>query len=367
MSRLKLERFGSGDYLKYIYGDDTTRLVNIPIPFDDSVTDKFNLTLDGVSQLNNIYPISGFETSSSIATSAGDNLWSFQLPASGLIEAIMHNDFMVGITPMISSNPYTMWKYDHDLSAHVLGQNDDEHSIVIYPPSGNITHISAYSPIIILKSIDLNYAMESPISDSTKRVNFNEGYFLVNAFHLKNFYNPLYDVDTSWISSTISTSASISAASLNHTRDYVNLGSNGEDVWFAYVLDDKYYETISASLVLSGVTQNRTLSSFGLNATEYPLSSYDLPSASISAYTPNYLYRFEFIERVKGLNAFGVDRLHKSNLFSVEIKNSGLNEDIIDDAAKESIQLSINNILKKMINKFIPAHTQLFKIYWKGK
>lgn len=75
---------------------------------------------------------------------------------------------------------------------------------------------------------------------------------------------------------------------------------------------------------------------------------------------------YEFIERIKGVNRIGMDKLHKSNIFSIEINNSKLNENIIDLTLRQRVQKSVINVIKEIIKKIIPAHTKLWKIDWTG-
>jgi hypothetical protein len=76
---------------------------------------------------------------------------------------------------------------------------------------------------------------------------------------------------------------------------------------------------------------------------------------------------YEFIERIKGVNRLGQDKLHKSNIFSIKINNSKLNNAITDTVSREQVQTSVNNVIKEVIKKITPAYTQLWKITWAGE
>lgn len=76
---------------------------------------------------------------------------------------------------------------------------------------------------------------------------------------------------------------------------------------------------------------------------------------------------YEFVERIKGVNRIGMDKLHKSNIFSIEINNSKLNENITDANLRQKVQKSVVNVIKEVIKKIIPAHTKLWKIDWTGE
>jgi len=91
---------------------------------------------------------------------------------------------------------------------------------------------------------------------------------------------------------------------------------------------------------------------------------------SDSVVSESIISNFEFIDRIKQINRFRNVGLHKSNIFSISIKDSGLNESIqntYDEATKLQLQSGINNLIRGMIKNIVPAHTQLWKIEWKGE
>lgn len=67
---------------------------------------------------------------------------------------------------------------------------------------------------------------------------------------------------------------------------------------------------------------------------------------------------------------FGHNTRHKSNLFSIKIYNSGLDEfsmDKLSDSERqmgESLKKSISNAMKDLVDSIAPANTQLFATYF---
>ena len=55
--------------------------------------------------------------------------------------------------------------------------------------------------------------------------------------------------------------------------------------------------------------------------------------------------------------------IHKSNLFSIRINNSRLNRDeTFGEVEKENIRKSVTNVVKNIVDKITPVHTQLLGI-----
>jgi len=78
------------------------------------------------------------------------------------------------------------------------------------------------------------------------------------------------------------------------------------------------------------------------------------------------LSKYEFIEGIEGVNRSTNKGMHKSNIFSIKITDSQLNEAITNLDERKQVQRSINNVIKDIIKKISPANTQLWKIEWVG-
>ncbi len=137
----------------------------------------------------------------------------------------------------------------------------------------------------------------------------------VNPLQLKNMYNYNYNVPVT-----------PSRDSLNGVRSYLRVGKAQTLGWLCY----KYFDDASS-----------------------PMATYDL------------------IERIKGLYKFRFPHLHKSNIFSVRINNSGLNNSIRDIPAGQDFKNYIKPIIEKAVidvsKKLAPAGTQFWRIIWEGK
>lgn len=132
----------------------------------------------------------------------------------------------------------------------------------------------------------------------------------VNPFALKNMY------DYNW-----QTNIDHTREILEGIRDYIRVGKTQNTLWLAY----KYYDENSS------IVQN-----------------------------------YELVERVRGLYKFKVIDGHKSNIYSIKIRNSGLNESIKDSDIKMKIRNIITETVHRAVKKIAPAHTQLWKIQFEG-
>jgi hypothetical protein len=131
------------------------------------------------------------------------------------------------------------------------------------------------------------------------------------------------------------------------TDKIMDINSNGVHR-ATYTKDSLGFDTGSQPLVLqlSGATGgNITVDRVNVTKLDGPAMAYD------------------YAERIDGVYKYQNVPKHKSNLFSIRISNSNLNDSYFG-GDKDKIQKSINNIIRKIIDKITPIHTQLFNITW---
>lgn len=131
-----------------------------------------------------------------------------------------------------------------------------------------------------------------------------------NPFKLKNMYN--YNWNTEY---------NITQEELTGTRDYLKVGKSQEHLWLSY----RYYREI-----------------------------------------PSSVQEFELIERIGGLYKYRPIEGHKSNIYSIRIFNSGLNEDLNNSEIQANLREIIEETVSNVVKKIAPASTQLWKIEWSG-
>ena len=77
---------------------------------------------------------------------------------------------------------------------------------------------------------------------------------------------------------------------------------------------------------------------------------------------------YDLAERVDGFYRYQTIPIHKSNLFSIRINNSRLNKDqTLGEVEKENIRKSVTNVVKNIVDKITPVHTQLLGIDFTGE
>ena len=75
---------------------------------------------------------------------------------------------------------------------------------------------------------------------------------------------------------------------------------------------------------------------------------------------------YQFVERLKGFYKYKSIANHKSNIYSIKIINSGLNNAMPDGTEKEALRELVYNSIKSAVKKIAPASTQLWKIEYVG-
>jgi len=169
--------------------------------------------------------------------------------------------------------------------------------------SGNTTFVYAISAVSGATGPDHpDIYAVSPENDDTNIIYYNP-------FKCKNMYNNNWNIEV--------TRPDI----LYGCRDYLRIGKTQNQPWLCY----KYYRE-----------------------------------------TYNDIQEFELIERVRGLYKLVPFAGHKSNIYSIRITNSGLNESITDENIKSNIKKIVEKAIIKAVRKIAPSYTQLWYIDWTG-
>lgn len=133
-----------------------------------------------------------------------------------------------------------------------------------------------------------------------------------NPFHLKNIYNSDWNIDLP---------LDVAPFGVDGLRVYESVGKAQENMWLSY----KYIKADSK------------------------------------------VKDYENVERVHGLYKFKSSSGHKSNIYSLNIRNSGLNLAMEDGVVKDELREIVKKSINATIKKIAPAHTQLWKIIYTGR
>lgn len=200
--------------------------------------------------------------------------------------------------------------------------------------SGYEYYLETSAPRMILSGIDYGYLNE--MVANRIGFDFDNAEVYMDTFNLQNPIGPSYDfegnIDNGYIY-------------INSTRDYKKLGADDINVWLSYTPNIQYR---SIENTYSNVPNNAELG--------VEVSAYNVLSG---------VYAYEFIERLRGLNRYG-ENAHKSNVYSIEINNSNLNNLITDESTKDLIHNIVERAIREFAVKVAPVHTILWKIIWTG-
>jgi len=199
------------------------------------------------------------------------------------------------------------------------------------------------SPRAVLSGIKFAQMSEVPID--IVYYNFDEGIMYMDAFELQNYADYKYDTD-GFINDV--TNAPEITVQLSGCRDYDRVGTNETIIWVSYTVGTNYgnQDALTTFPILSSTQQSVLMTE--------------------TTSTTGGAYDYEYVERVAGVNKFGTND-HKSNIYSVEIKDSNLNESITDPDLRRQVHMIVERAIREFAKKAAPAHTQLWKIVWKGE
>ena len=340
MANLKLKRIVSDTKAKMIQSTDNSFVLQVMDPAGPT-PNKFKIYDDNTDVwLGGIFPSEDWRLDSYIHNPAIDNTLTVDVGTRGpegqfyAIAQLENFGIMV--------QPETLSGVRHSIDDADTAFEFEEPLIAIYSPystSGELDETyfaSLSSPDILLGDVPFGYINEAPLD--SQYYDYDVGVLYSNATGLKNMY------DWNWnVSSKFETIAPDCSGFIEKVRNYVNMNVNNNDIWLSYHVRD----SLSGSILGCYGTENIV-----------PVKKYFTLSGGI--------YEYQQVERILGFNRANRAQLHKSNIFSVRISNSGLNNNITDDTVRNIVQNSINNVIRNLMEKIAPAHTQLWKVEFKG-
>jgi len=200
-----------------------------------------------------------------------------------------------------------------------------------------------------LSGITWGFLSDAPVS--LEYYDFDEGRLYGASFKGKNPWNLSYDVSAKIEHVDISDSQYYQKATIEDVRSYVDMNVGAGTPWMAYKVRDSY-------------EGERYIDKNNVNLKEELLSPVNV---ALSGEKLTGVFAYEHIERIAGIKRNVPSNSHKSNIFSVRIKDSGLNESITDETIRAQTQDGLDKVIKEVIERIAPAHTQLWKIDWTGR
>ena len=175
------------------------------------------------------------------------------------------------------------------------------------------------------------------------------------SFKLKSPWNMIFDIDAEYNETEDVNYASNNIlhrqGRINNTRSYHNMNICNKDIWLSYTNKQNWASNDDENSILD--KRNNILA---------PINVYNVPGAN-----PSMIYTYQQVERIKGIKTFGLYPKHKSNIYSIRIKDSGLNNNLnANPDFKAQIQKGLNTVIRNMVTKTSPVNTMLWKIIWEG-
>ena len=198
-----------------------------------------------------------------------------------------------------------------------------------------------------LSGISWGFLSDAPVS--LEYYDFDEGRLYGSSFKGKNPWNLSFDVSAKIDHTDASSTQYYQNARIEDVRSYSDMNIGAGQPWMAYKVRDSYQgeRFIDKS-----------------NAKEELLAPVNV---TLSNQKLEGVFAYEHIERIAGIKRNIPSSSHKSNIFSVRIKDSGLNESIEDDTIRAQTQDGLDKVIREVVGRIAPAQTQLWKIAWEGR
>lgn len=279
------------------------------------------------------------------------------------IHVCQHKTHAYGLTTEKYENPIIISAQmnnlaNYDVTYHYTLSSDNFHTFLYPKPEevspGCTTYTEAIDNAYILSNacistifnakrdllgITHNYIVEIP--ENGKFIDYTNGYIIGDTIVAKNHLNYLYtlSVDDNY--------------NLSGCREYCNLNSCGGALYLTY-RNNIDYDSIRNGTVTYYDNKNDT---------------YDKTIENIRLEKKRLPYSYQHIEVIESWNRFDGDMNagHKSSMFSIKLIDTGLNESTISEDIKQKLRQNVMNNVRTIIDNIIPAHTQLFNIYFDGK
>ena len=235
--------------------------------------------------------------------------------------------------PETIKNTFYSWKIDsHDLPTYFYNTTDT---------LADTSQLSSFFiPRYNLAGIKYNYMIEIPQSFSIYN-DYEAGDMFGEIMQAKNAY------DSSYSMNVISTDSDIRC--LSSAREYCGIDVCGNKVFL------KFYDNVNYMFSCPTSTKK----------------SYNSLESIGAAEAIQKTYPYQKIETLDGINKFRANVKHKSNMFSININNTRIDQLDTGNAEstqklKEKIKSDIRNQVRTLSKKFCPADTCLFDVYFDG-
>jgi hypothetical protein len=233
-----------------------------------------------------------------------------------------------------------------------------------------------FLPKLFVDNISYNHIYEMP---TNKYPMFKDNTILANAVIGKNHLGYDYSQHSDVIYNSGEISNYVKTAKFSELRTYKRMFTCEDGIYLVYSTDTS--ATTADITNVNGLTQEQAGEE--KRPAIYSVLNNEVVGNEVSASNISKLYpeilehdylsgpKYEHIECLKSVNRFGAKASHKTNLYSIEINNLGLNtaEQVDNPELKKIVshlKKSVVNGVRKLCEKVEPGNTQLFNVYFRG-
>lgn len=192
-----------------------------------------------------------------------------------------------------------------------------------------------------LSGIQYNYIYELPLD--LRYSYYDDGVTIGDLLVGKNAYDSSYSMDV--------TQSGEGKLMLNHARQYAGIEYCSNSIFLKYYDNLKYTETARVNTGVSNLNGDEIVE----------------VKTSKTIMDDDYC-KYQHVETIKNVNRFSTNLQHKSSLYSLELVDTGLNDNAdIVESVKAKLRQDVKNNIRTIAEKVCPATTQLFEIYFTGK
>lgn len=224
-----------------------------------------------------------------------------------------------------------------------------------------------------IEGIPFNIGLDLPLI--LNYYDYNKGALWNDAYTFNNELTYKYDTDISLYKPLPTYTYNLIA--LNNVREYDKIRINNRTIWASYNSNQRYSMQESEGFGKTGFVYNQPYPNI-LNFEDVVQTikvgfectlTYGCSIPYFCGASCGYgydIYKYQQLEKVHSVNRPFTYNSHKSNVYSLELVNTGLNENLTDSNLKLQIQKSIERVIREYLKEVTPAHTNLWKIIWKG-
>lgn len=261
-------------------------------------------------------------------------------------------------------------------STETLVKSSEELLTTIYPPVSDFEKVkddfekfsNIYSPRAQIAGIPYNHILEYPTNVYAL---FKDNTILTNTLIGKNHLGYDYSQHAEL---KFDDRTGKNYYKIPELRSYCRIGSCGGTAYLVYkndttVSSSQYnYNSVSADSS-NAYIQPAQLTTSRIETDPSSKTESDIVKDGVTKF--EYAEQYERVEVLKSVNRYSSKSIHKTNLYSIELNNLGLNSAFNSLGSEKQVVInkikkSVRNGIRALCEKIQPGNTQLFDVYFTG-